>query len=128
MAIQPTTQELQFLGETWTLVEDDILWYCTTSSSSATFCCNIDIHSKVVLVWSGFFLLLSKFHKTTDTLIKLSQNYRFKNVFHKTTDLELNLSWNYRFKVLYHKTIDLTTILLQNYTFKNYFITKLQIL
>lgn len=33
------------------------------------------------------------------------------NVFNKTTDLVLNLSQNYRFKVLYHKTTDLTTIL-----------------
>lgn len=35
---------------------------------------------------------LSKFHKTTYTLFKLSQNYRFKVTFHKTTHFTLNLS------------------------------------
>ena len=30
---------------------------------------------------------MSIYHKTTDILYNLSQNYRFKNLFHKTTDL-----------------------------------------
>ncbi len=40
------------------------------------------------------YLNKSKFHKTTYTLTKLSQNYRFKKMHHKTTDLAPNLSQN----------------------------------
>lgn len=47
------------------------------------------------------------------------------NVFNKTTDLVLNLSQNYRFKVEYCKTTDLVTKLSQNYRFYINLIAKL---
>ena len=60
----------------------------------------------------------SKFHKTTNTLVKLSQNHRFKVMYHRTTYLTINLSHNYKFKAKYRKTTDLIIKLLsQNYKF-----------
>lgn len=39
-----------------------------------------------------------EFHKTTNTLTKLLQNYKFKEVYNKTIDLASHLSQNYRVK------------------------------
>ncbi len=50
---------------------------------------------KKEMIRSSFFL--SKFHKITGILTKLSQNYIFKALYHKTTDLV----------PMYHKTTDL---------------------
>lgn len=59
--------------------------------------------------------LKSKFHKTTNNLIKLSQN---------------KLSQNYIFKDMYNKTTDVTPRLLRNYSyiFSDEIIKELQIL
>ncbi len=51
----------------------------------------------------------SKFYKTTSTLVKLSENYRFNMIYHKITYLTLILLQNYRFKVKYRKKLDLIT-------------------
>lgn len=53
---------------------------------------------------------LIKFHKTIDTLIKLSKNYIFK-MMHVSQNYRFNMKFipDYRFKVEYHKTTDLIT-------------------
>lgn len=69
----------------------------------------------------------SKFHKITNSLFKLSQNYIFKTVYHKTIDLTTNLPWNYMFKIKYYKIIDLViTKLSQNYESSTNLIAKVQ--
>ena len=39
------------------------------------------------------------YHKTTDLMINLSQNYRFKTKYYKTTYFILKLSYNYIFNI-----------------------------
>lgn len=47
LAVQSITKKLQLLGETWHIVEDDLLCDCSKSDSSVKFCCNFNIHSSV---------------------------------------------------------------------------------
>lgn len=47
----------------------------------------VSYHVKVLI----YHYIYIKFHKTTNTFVKLSHNYNFKIMYHKTTDLILTL-------------------------------------
>lgn len=49
---------------------------------------------------------IKKYRVNFVTMIKLSQNYRFKTVYRKIIYLAIKLSRNYIFKIEFHKTIN----------------------